>query len=115
MANNSGLPRVLAVTEGGTGVTSISNLKSTLGIENLGSGTNQVIVDQSGGDTTLAFPNNGAKTVTFPDGTCYAGSFLVKATTGEPSSPWPGLWVHNTVDSTLKVYNGSIWLTVAYT
>lgn len=111
----TGLPQTLPITEGGTGAKTAAAARTALGLTNITSGTNSLVIDQAAGDTTLSFPDTDVKTYVFPEGTCYVGGLIVKPSTGDPANPWAGLWCHNTTDNTLKLYTGTAWLTVAYT
>lgn len=96
MSNNSGLARVLAVAEGGTGGSSASIAKVNLGIEGLSTSSGTFALELESTDFTTFH------TVTYPDSDGQAGLVVFKFTTGDPVVP-EGIIVINTVDNNVKI------------
>jgi hypothetical protein len=94
--NNSGNPRILALTEGGTGAKTAAVARANLGLEGLttsfGVGNVQLNLEDLTTDQVYNFPDISAA----------VGLVLTKTTTGDPTVP-EGVFVINVFDNNFKV------------
>jgi len=112
MSNNSGNPRILSLSEGGTGASSSASAKFNLGIYGLSVDSNEdgnaIVLDagQLSSDSTYILPGIPSET------TAYSGTIVIKTTTGDASGQ-DGLFQVNTFDNTFKVFADGAWRSLA--